>query len=54
MVQDDILALKCGVVTLISFMVLGALPVIPYIISYAIIGDDSSHQTIPVICIGVV
>lgn len=39
-VQDDILALKCGVVTLISFMVLGALPAVPYIISYAIIGDE--------------
>lgn len=53
-VQDDILALKCGVVTLVSFMVLGALPAVPYIISYGIIGDDISQQAIPVIIIGAV
>lgn len=52
-VIDDVLAMKCGVVTLVSFMVLGALPAIPYIISSGIIGSDS-QQAIAVICIGVV
>lgn len=50
---DDALALKCGVVTLVSFMVLGALPAIPYIISSGIM-SSSDQQTIAVICIGVV
>lgn len=52
-VVDDVLAMKCGVVTLVSFMVLGALPAIPYIISSGIIGSDN-QQAIAVICIGVV
>lgn len=50
---DDILALKCGVVTLISFMVLGTLPAIPYIISKGILGHDD-QLPIPVIIIGIV
>ncbi len=52
-VVEEALALKCGIVTLISFMVLGALPAIPYIISSGIVGSDS-QQIIPVIIIGVV
>lgn len=52
-VVDDVVAMKCGVVTFVSFIVLGTLPVIPYIISYGIIGSDS-HQLIPVVCIGVI
>jgi VIT1/CCC1 family predicted Fe2+/Mn2+ transporter len=52
-VIEEALALKCGVVTLISFMVLGALPALPYIISYGIIGSND-QQLIPVICIGAV
>ena len=53
MVEDPIVAFKCGIVTLISFMVLGGLPIIPYIISSAISKSDH-QQTIPVICIGIV
>lgn len=52
-VEDESVALKCGIVTLIAFMVLGGLPIIPYIISSAILGH-SDQQPIPVICIGVV
>jgi VIT1/CCC1 family predicted Fe2+/Mn2+ transporter len=52
-VIEEKLALKCGITTLISFMVLGALPAIPYIISSGIIGSDN-QQLIAVIVIGVV
>lgn len=48
--EDD--AKKCGVVTLISFILLGGIPVIPYIISWGIIGSDS-QQPVAVLCIGV-
>ena len=50
---DDVLALKCGVATLIAFMILGALPAIPYFISWGIM-KSTAPQTIPVIIIGVV
>lgn len=53
MVEDEVLALKCGIVTLISFMILGGLPAVPYIISSGIIGS-ADQQTIPVIIIGCV
>lgn len=52
-VPEEGLALKCGIVTLVSFMILGVIPAIPYIISSAILGEYT-HQTIPVIIIGVV
>jgi len=52
-VIDDILALKCGIATLISFMVLGALPAIPYFIIWGIM-KNPAPQMIPVIIIGVV
>ena len=52
-VIDDILALKCGIATLLSFMVLGALPALPYFIVYGI-SRSNVPQTIPVIIIGVV
>ena len=52
-VIDDILALKCGVATLISFIVLGALPAIPYFIVWGI-EKNGTPQAIPVIIIGVV
>ena len=52
-VEDPIVAFKCGVVTLVSFMVLGGLPIIPYIISSAI-QKNEHQQVIPVIAIGVV
>lgn len=52
-VGDEAVALKCGVVTLISFMVLGALPAIPYIISSGIL-KSGDQQEIAVIVIGVV
>ena len=42
-VIDEKLALKCGVVTLISFMVLGVFPALPYIIGYGIIKSTNQH-----------
>ena len=50
---DPVMAMKCGVATLISFMVLGALPAIPYFIVWGI-ARNNAPQTIPVIIIGVV
>lgn len=52
-VEDEDVARKCGVVTLISFMILGGIPSIPYIISAGIIGS-ADHQWVAVICIGAV
>jgi len=52
-VIDEKLALKCGVVTLIAFMLFGVLPALPYIISYGIIGSDS-QQLAAVLAIGAV
>ena len=52
-VEDPIVAFKCGIVTLVAFMVLGGLPIVPYIISSAI-SKSSDHQTVPVVCIGIV
>ena len=46
------MALKCGIATLISFMVLGALPAIPYFIAWGISKSNAS-QLIPVIIIGI-
>ena len=50
---DDIQALKCGIATLLSFMILGALPAIPYFIAWSINRSNAS-QLIPVIIIGVI
>jgi VIT1/CCC1 family predicted Fe2+/Mn2+ transporter len=50
---DESVALKCGIVTLISFMVFGALPSVPYIISSGILSLDT-QQEIAVIVIGAV
>jgi vacuolar iron transporter family protein len=52
-VIDDVLALKCGLATLISFMILGALPAIPYFISYGFTRSNAP-QTIPVMIIGAI
>lgn len=52
-VEDEEVARKCGVVTFISFLVLGAIPALPYIISAGIIGSQD-QQWIAVICIGVI
>jgi len=49
---DDIQALKCGIATLIAFMILGGLPAIPYFISWGI-AKSNAPQLIPVIIIGV-
>ena len=51
-VEDEDTARKCGIVTFVSFLILGAIPAIPYIISSGIIGS-AEQQTIAVICIGV-
>ena len=50
---DDVMALKCGVATLISFIVLGSIPALPYFIVWGI-QKNPAPQTIPVIIIGVV
>jgi len=51
-VVDEVVAMKCGVVTLISFMLFGIVPAIPYIISAGIL-KSANHQEITVICIGI-
>lgn len=51
-VMDEVVAIKCGLVTLISFMVLGGVPALPYFISAGILKDEK-HQWVAVICIGV-
>lgn len=53
MVVEEAMALKCGIVTLISFMVFGALPSVPYIISSGIL-NSGDQQEIAVISIGAV
>jgi len=40
-VEDEIVARKNGVVTLVSFVVLGGVPALPYIISAGILKNDS-------------
>jgi hypothetical protein len=45
-------ARKCGLVTLISFILLGGLPIIPYVISWGFVGSDM-QQPVPVLLIGV-
>jgi hypothetical protein len=52
-VIDEVMAIKCGITTLISFMMLGVLPAIPYIISPGIMKRDN-QQAIAVIVIGIV
>lgn len=52
-VEDEDVARKNGIVTFISFMLLGGIPAFPYIISAGIMNQDDP-QWIPVICIGVV
>lgn len=52
-VEDEIVARKCGLVTFIAFMILGAIPAFPYIISAGILGQ-TDQQEIAVICIGIV
>jgi VIT1/CCC1 family predicted Fe2+/Mn2+ transporter len=52
-VEEEDVARKNGVVTLVSFMILGAIPAIPYIISAGIIKSED-QQWIAVVCIGVV
>lgn len=52
-VEDEAVARKCGVVTFFAFLILGALPAIPYIISAGII-RSGDQQEIAVICIGIV
>lgn len=52
-VEDEDVARKNGVVTLISFMILGGIPAIPYIISSGILKSED-QQWIAVICIGTV
>lgn len=47
------MALKCGVANLLSFMLLGVLPAIPYFISWSI-NKNPAPQLIPVIIIGVI
>lgn len=48
---DPIVAIKCGVATLISFMIFGTITALPYIISAGII-KDTSHPWIATICVG--
>ena len=50
---DDIQALKCGIATMLAFMILGILPAIPYFISWSINRSNAS-QLIPVVIIGAV
>lgn len=52
-VEEEDVARKCGVVTLVSFMILGGIPSLPYIISSGIIGA-TEQQWVAVICIGAV
>jgi len=52
-VEDEEAARKNGVVTLVSFMILGTIPAIPYIISAGIIRSED-QQWIAVVCIGVI
>lgn len=51
-VIDEGIPFKCGITTLVAFIVLGGVPVIPYIIGHAIVGSDS-HQFIGVVSVGV-
>ena len=51
-VTDEIVAVKCGIVTLISFMIFGGVPALPYMISAGGLKSEK-HQWIAVICIGV-
>ena len=51
--EDEDTARKNGVVTLVSFMILGTIPAIPYIISAGIIRSED-QQWIAVVCIGVI
>jgi VIT1/CCC1 family predicted Fe2+/Mn2+ transporter len=52
-VVEESVALKCGIVTLISFMIFGLLPSVPYIVSSGILSLNN-QQEIAVICIGAV
>ncbi len=52
-VEDEIVARKCGVVTFVAFVIFGALPAFPYIISAGIL-KQTDQQEIAVICIGIV
>lgn len=52
-VEDEDVARKNGIVTFISFMILGVIPAFPYIISAGIMNQEDP-QWIPVICIGAV
>jgi VIT1/CCC1 family predicted Fe2+/Mn2+ transporter len=52
-VEEEIVARKCGIVTLVSFVVLGGIPSLPYVISSGIL-KSQDQQVIAVICIGVV
>jgi VIT1/CCC1 family predicted Fe2+/Mn2+ transporter len=52
-VEDEIVARKCGIVTLIAFVVLGGIPALPYIISSGILKSED-QQVVAVICIGIV
>ncbi len=53
MVGNEEEAKKCGLVTFLSFIILGAIIALPYVFSWGILGLDS-QQTTPVIAIGAI
>ena len=50
-IGDESDAKKFGLLTFISFMIFGGIPIVPYIISCEI-AQTYEQQLIPVICIG--
>ena len=49
--MEEVLALKCGVTTFISFLIFGFLPIIPYVITSAIL-QRNNQNIIAAIVIG--
>jgi VIT1/CCC1 family predicted Fe2+/Mn2+ transporter len=49
---DPKMAAKCGIVTLISFVILGAMPAMPYVVSSGIM-KSKNQQMMAVLIIGV-
>lgn len=50
-VIDPVVAIKCGVMTFVSFLLFGILPVLPYIVTSGIL-KRQDQPWIPSICIG--
>jgi hypothetical protein len=52
LVVNDASPFKCGVVTLFAFIILGILPIIPYIVSAGFNKKSTQQQVLPSLIIG--